>query len=782
MKKLDKRLLRMIQKTKGQFIAVAAVITIGLASFVGMKMGIVNLENTVNDYYALTHKSDLLIQVVKIPSNKVDRIGEVAHVADYNPRIVADTFMHTEGEEKVKLRVISTRKEDAINKPYLVEGRWIQNPSKEVMVIETFAKARGIQVGDTIDFSAEGKFYSLSVCAIVTSSEYIYVIEDEQTLLPDFSRFGILYADVDFVKRAFGFGDAYNEALIRVDDQGQLDKTADRLEDLLEPYGVKRIYDAENSISDRMVQEEIAQGQKSSMAIPLIFLSVAAVIMSVMIARTVKNDRLTIGIIKALGYSNLQVVIHYTQYALAIGLVGALMGCGLGVYLAGAIAQMYADMVFNLPLITGKLYPEYLLMAILLTLLFCVGAGIAGAREVIGISPAESMRPEAPKSGKRILLEKLPWIWQKVPFTWKIVIRSLMRSKKRGIFLVLGISLTFAITILPIFMIDEFLNMFNYQFGGFMRFDYSINFNRPVSEKLEHTIKSLVAVDSIEPKVEVPFELVNGWRDKAVNVIGLESDTVLYRLEDLEGRTIQLQANRIYLSENLARYLNINANDKILIRNYIPGRPDQHLTVGAIISQKLGSNAYMERGSMNTLLLDDGLVTSYLVNSREDIKAVFSNYKHVSSVQSVSDMRDTFKQFMNLTYSSLFIMLGCAFVLGFAILYNAAIMSIHERTIEFSSLRVMGFEQREIFKMITRENIILTCLGILAGIPLSMAMMRGMKDAFSNEMYTFGTTISEAAFIQATASVLLFMLVSLYATYEKIHKLDFIDALKARVS
>jgi putative ABC transport system permease protein len=782
MKKLNVRLWRTLNKTKGQFIAVAAVIAIGIASFVGMKMGIVNLQNTVDDYYQMTNKADLQVQLVKIPEAQVDRLSGMAAVESYNPRVVVDTFMKTESQEKIKLRVVSIGFGDTINSPYIVEGHKIKDPAQDIMVIETFAKARGIKVGDTIEFLAEGRPEQMTVCAIVTSSEYIYVIEDEQTLLPDYARFGVVFLDRDFVQRSFGYSGAYNEILVKVKDKQLQDKVKDDLEDLLDPYGVKRMIDEENNISDRMVQEEIAQGQKSSLAIPMIFLAVAAGIMVVMISRTVKNDRLAIGIFKAMGYSDIQVMGHYASHAVAIGMVGSIVGCVLGIYMASAIATMYAETVFNLPLISGKLYPEYLALAVLMSSVFCVGAGIWGARGILSITPAESMRPDAPKKGKRIWLEKVPFIWKHTSFTWKIVIRSLLRSKKRVAFLILGISMTFAITILPIFMIDEFLTMFKYQFGEFLRFDYSINFSRPVSEKLVYTIESLVKVTEIEPKVEVPFELVMGWRKKAVNVIGLSADTKLYHLLDLEGYPIRMKPDEIYISENLARYLKVGKGDRLEIRNYLPDRDDVTLMVGGIVSQKLGSNAYMERSSMNHHLLDAHLVTSYILKSNGPVKAVFSDFKNVSSVQSVTDMRNTFQQFMSLTYASLFIMLACAFVLGFAILYNSAIMSIHERTMEFSSLRVMGFDKSDIFSLITRENLVLAVAGIAVGIPLSMGFMGMLKDAFSNEMYTFGSQIRFDAFLYATITVIGFVMVSLLATYEKIQKLDFIEALKARVS
>jgi len=783
MKKLNLRLYRLIKGSKGQVIAVTAVIIVGLLVYTALNMAAINLGNTVDDYYKITRFADLYAQVVKIPITAIKELENKFGIVEAQGRIVMDVPLKASDEnERVNVRVISLpNAEERINDIYIKQGEDIRNKTKDIIVIDQFAMARDIQVGDSLKIQIGGRQYTLNVRGIASSPEFIYLMENEQSFLPQPDKFGVIFVSDEFARQSFGYGDSYNEVIIKVEDEEQVNKTKDRLEKELDKYGVKRILEKENQLSNRMIHEELNGLEKASNTVPVIFLSIAAIILGIMISRMVKNDRTSIGVMKALGYNNLQIIFHYTKFSIFIGVLGALIGTILGTVLSGFMTQLYMQF-FNIPMLTVNIYYKYIFSAMVLSAIFCMGAGFLGGRRVLRIFPAESMRPEAPKAGRRILLEKAKSVWKKIPFTWKIVVRNVFRNKRRFVFISMGIALTFGMIFFTIHIFYVSLGVFDIHYGQFQKMDYIINFNRPMNKNVIMDLKNIIDVDAIEPKVEFPFETSRGWRNKVVNIIGVKRDTDFYSFLNLEGETINLPEKGIVLSENLAKYLNVSIGENVIIKSFIPHRDDVTIQVKNIIDQKLGINAYMNIDYMTDILLDNEMITGVYINSQDDVKTKLDELKNISSVQSIEDLINTFKEFMNLTLSSIGMLLVFSGILGFAIVYNATIMSIEERTLEFSSLRVMGFSRKELFNIIVRENFIMTILGIIIGIPLGRAMAKAMESVYSTYIYTFTLPISFSSYIYSALATIIFVVLAQLSTLRKIYKLDFMEALKSRIS
>lgn len=783
MRALDKRLWRMIGSTKGQFIAVTVVLAVGLLSYVALNMTLKNLDTTVQTYYRITNMADIFASVMRIPESQVQQLASIPGVASVNGRVVEDVKFETgKANEKSTLRLISLPQAmKPINDVYLVAG---EKPSDDthVLLIEMFAKARDIVVNDSFEVVIAGKHKRLTVSGIVANPEYLYLIEDEQSLLPDPAKFGVAYVTEQFAQSQLGYSKAYNNLLFTLDEGVNHDDMVNQLDKKIDKYGVLRLFKRDDLISARMVIEEIKQGEKSANAVPLLFLGVAAFIIAVMLGRIVKNDRVTIGVLKAMGYSNASIIWHYTKYALIIGLLGSLIGMLTGAASADSLAKMYTTTVFNIPILVGQVYPGYLLLALILGSAFCIMAGYMGARGILKIHPAESMRPEPPKTGKRILLERWRSFWSQVSFSWKIVIRNLFRSKKRVMFIILGIGLTYAVTLLPFYMMTSFLTMFDKQYGQMYRMDYTLTLSRAADDSVIHEIESLVDAKVVEPLIEFPFEIKRGWKSKIVNIVGIEPDSKMYHFTNPKGQIIGLPSSGIAITEGLARLLDVGIGDFLTVTSFIPGRNDVALRVSAIVEQPLGVNAYMTLHTMQAALMDDELVNAIVLQGDDIDASVFDTIKAIKSVQSLTDMMEIFQQFTTITYSSIVVMIVSAGILGFAIVYNSTIMTINERTLEFSSLRVLGFDKSEIFRMIVRENIVMAILGIIIGIPMGASMLGMMMASFSSELYTLKIASNPMVYVYTGLITLLFVFIAQLATYEKIHKLDFIDALKSRVS
>lgn len=785
MKKLDVRLLRLIKNSKGQFISISVMVVLALTIYVSFSMVADNLNDSIFNYYEATSFGDVFVEVVKIPKSAIDKLHSIEGIEKAEGRISSDVPLRVEDpNEKVRVRVVSLPKEeDGLNNAYLLNGKKLMDKSKATMVLQQFAVARGITTEDKIVPYIAGREYPLDVAGIVGSPEYIYLMENEQALMPAPEKFGVIYVTEDFAQSVLGYQGSYNEVMIKIKDGyiNQIDSIVDEIEDELDRYGVRQTVKREDQLSHSMMMQEVEQLETMATAITVLFLIVAGVIINVMLSRIVKNDRMSIGVMKALGYNNVKILAHYTKFSVMIGLVGSVLGILFSIPLSAAFTQMYM-LYMNIPMFKMKVYAAYFVYGIILTSVFCIISGLMGARSVLKILPADSMRPEAPKAGGRIWLENVKLVWNAISFSTKMVIRNILRNKRRAVFLMVGIALTYSITMVPIFMSSVWGNLFVLQYGEFQTMDYNIDFAKTMNHNALRELSQMIEVDLIEPKTEIPFELQNGWKKEIVSIIGISKNTTFYHLESPEGYPIDVPSSGLILSENLAKSLSVHIGDEILVKNYLPEKEDQSMIVKGITKQYLGANAYMDIETMSDLLGEKGVVTGALMNSKDEVVSKLMNVENIRQVQSVQDMKNSFLEFMDMMIYSVGVMMLFGGILGFAIVYNVTIISISERTMEFSSLRVMGFDKNEIYKMITKENSMMTLLGIILGIPLGYSMCKGIATSLSTELYSIPLIIEPISYVITAIATAFFVILAQLATIRKIYHLNFMEALKNRIS
>lgn len=781
-KKIDTMLLRMIGHSKGQFFAVFTIIVIGIAIFTAMNMTSVNMNKTVETYYRDNKFADLFLQTSPVPVQEAEALENIDGVKESMGRVTIDVPMVTDNpDERINLRLItSTGTEEELSRSTILEGKMISDSGNEAMLVEQFAKARDICVGDEIRIQAGGMQHKLSVVAIVANPEYIYLMENTQSIMPDEENFGVCYVSERFGQQVAGLAGSYNEILIRYEKGVDEEALIDDVEDRLHRYGVRQTVKQKDQMSNSIINQELTQLDTMANSLPSLFLLVAGLILMMMLSRLVKRDRMKIGVLKAIGYRNGQVLLHYVKYALISGTLGGVAGSLLGMALAGGMTRLYLD-YFNIPLLQIEFYYSYLVYAVLLSAGFCVLSGAIGARGVMKIAPADAMRTEAPKAGKRIVLEKLPFFWKRLSFSNKMVCKNLFRNKKRTVFVLAGITLTYAMMLFTSSMPDVMDQMMNEHFREFQKMDYNISFRKAVPKHAARDMEHLIDVEYLEGKLEFPFELANGNKKQAVNMIGLKRDTKFYSFRDAENRTVKIPKQGMLITENLAKALDVKTGELVQVKSFIPGRNDVSIQVKGVVKQTLGINAYMDIDAMGEVLLEKNLINGIYADSKDpEINKKLLRASNVASIMSIADTRAVYEKYMTMVALSVGSMVVFSGILGFCIVYNATIVSLGEREMEFSSLRVLGFSKREIFSMIVRENNIITILAILLGVPVGNLFAEYSSTAFSTDIYTLDMSPTLNALIMAGVYTVIFVLLAQLATYRKIKGLDFLQALKNR--
>ncbi|MCL5290524.1 MAG: FtsX-like permease family protein [Bacillota bacterium] len=508
---LTKKLRRTIWLTRGPFLAVVAVVMVGISVYIAMATSYYNLNRSQAMFYRETLFADYYFQVIKAPSQVIKQIESVPGVSKATGRIQKDLPLLKEKNQRGTVRLISypLPMEREVNRLQLLSGRlfnkYPQGGGVEVLTDPLFFQSNNLAANAAITIVAEGRRIPLTVVGTATSPELVYPMKDAATLITDPKTFGIVMMPQNQAQQILNLTGQINQVVLTLAPGAEEDKVKEQVEAILKPYGNLAAYPREQQLSHAVLQSKIDGLQASSRFLPAIFLGIAAAIQLVMLGRMIKSHRLQIGVMKALGYSNLQIMAHYTGYALTVALAGALLGSLLGLLLATAISKTYA-MYFNLPAAIGGVNLQAILYGFLISLTVGVLAGVTASRAVTKIQPAESMRPEPPKQGGRILLEHWSWLWRKLDANWRMSLRTVFRNRGRFGLTLVGVVFAVGMLVVALFARDSIDYMLKEHFYKQQRYDYSIRFANPVKEQELLNISRLAGEEKLNEMTGIASE------------------------------------------------------------------------------------------------------------------------------------------------------------------------------------------------------------------------------------------------------------------------------------
>ncbi|MEM9594416.1 MAG: ABC transporter permease, partial [Acidobacteriota bacterium] len=325
MRAIHRKLLRDLWLIKGQVVAISAVIAVGIAMFIAYLSTFGSLEATQQAYYDRYRFADVFASLKRAPNRLESRIADLPGVAAVQTRVVAEVTLDVEGmREPVTGRLVSIpdRRTPILNDLALQKGRWIETGrSDEVIVTEGFALAHDLEPGDSLTAVINGRRRQLDVVGIALSPEFVYNIRPGD-LMPDDARFGVLWIERRALATAFDMEGGFNDVSLKLLPGTEVDAVIARLDDLLEPYGGLGALPRELQVSNWYLDNELRQLRGFGFMVPMVFLTVAAFLLNVVLTRIVSVQREQIAALKALGYDNLEVGWHYTLWSLGIAVVG----------------------------------------------------------------------------------------------------------------------------------------------------------------------------------------------------------------------------------------------------------------------------------------------------------------------------------------------------------------------------------------------------------------------------------------------------------------------------
>lgn len=786
---LTKKMLRTMYRSRGQVLAVGAVVLCGTASYISLASCYRNLLLTRDTYYAQNRFADFEIIFERAPNTAGFRVQEIPGVRQVRTRIVDEVKLEIAGLNEARSgRIVSMPDErrNVLNDIVVTDGRYFEPGAlNEVILSQRFAEANGLSLGDNIEATIEGRKHTLRVVGYGLSPEFIYVIRNLAELVPAPERFGILWVPKSFAEDAFNMQAACNNIIGSADDPEAIDRILETAEDLLAPYGVYSKVARKDQVSNNFISSEIRGLGVQARVMPTIFLGVAALVIFIVLNRMVRNERTQIGLMKAYGYSNLAVAMHYIQYALFQTILGGTAGFVAGQLLARAMMGMYVQF-YTFPLLESRIYPDVLARSIAIAVGFAILGAAAAAYRAARIHPAESMRPEAPRIGHRVFLERYRALWARLSFTWKMIARNVSRSKFRAGLNVFGVAISTALLIVAFYAIDAMNFLLDYQYRQTQKQDATISF---FVERGEDALREAARFDHVreaEALLQYPFEMRNGWRKRDVVVIGMERDSDLQMLTDSKYRPVDVGESGLVLSNALAQSLDVEAGDEVVLKPLM-GKitKEKRVPVSKIVEQYFGLSGYMNIEALSRVLDESYALNAVLVRA-EPGKAplLHAQLKDVPIVSSVELREDAYRKLQETIATSMRIMsvmsVFFAGVIAFAIIYNVTLVSLAERQRELASLRVLGFSQSEVGRILFNENFVTGALGLMAGVPMGIAMVRGMMNAFNTDLFRFPFYIAPTTYAMAMAMTVGYIVITNVAVRFKIRRLDLVETLKAR--
>lgn len=763
---LTRKLVRDLRENAMQLLAMMLLCFLGTWIFSGLD-GTWRLMNlTVESYFEECNLSDFWVSTASISRQDVARVRRTPGVAAAQCRTSVTVDVENLGDG-VEAALEIYEGDFEINKPYLRSGSMLSaSDTKGCLIEEQFAQAHGLNIGDTVTLDVAGQVMHFVIRGTALSAEYTITSKE---IVPDPEHYGFL-----FLSHA-AFSDLpYTSVLVKTEVGADPESVRAALEEAV-PSAIVISTNSHNNIS--MARNYAVMFRGMTRVFPVLAYAVAALIVVSTLKRMIDKERLEIGTLKALGYSNRRIRRHYLWYAMIPSAVGSLIGLYSGWY---TIPDVLWKMMVHNSRYPYMLRPKVSLSAYgmaLLSVLLSAAICILTLRSSLNEQTADLMRPKPPKSGTRVLLERWKRLWAKLGFNMKMIVRNLMRNKGRTAIVLVGI-ISCNMLIIATFGLQESLTWFMRQYyGGTLSYDLRVDLEQGRAGTLESYQKRLSA-EKVEGIMELNVSLHGGGTARACRLTVLKENQTIIRLT-ADQTILPMPERDLVISRKLARVMGISLGDPVSI--YLPGdsKPIE-LTVAEYADTNAAQGLFLGESAWNRCRKGAFQVNALLLVKPDEM--TLHRIGEMEEVDAVHELEDQFHQAMTIldaTAAAFSILSGAALGLAFVICYNMGLMNFTERIRDYATLKVLGYHQREIRSLMLRESNLTAVLGVLLGIFPGIALVEIILKTCEFESMVFVRHVSLRSILLASVITYSFSLFVEWLLTRKVRGIDMVEALKS---
>lgn len=787
---LNRMLARDLFTARGLLLAVMSIIIIGVMCYVTMQTAYHNLQGAKQRYYTQCHMADFWLSLRKAPNSELRRLAELPGIAALQSRVsLLATADLPNFDPPITLQVVSLpRLETAkVNGILLRDGSWFSSDvAGEAIVSEMFAHAHRLQLGSTLKVLLNNRMRNLRIVGLAMGSEFTYAL-GPGAIMPDPERFGVCYVPQRFAEEAAGYQGAANEIVGRFSPQTAAQKKATlrQLEAKLEPYGRLSTTLLKDQTSNQFLTAELEGLGAFANVLPTIFLVVAALVLNVLIGRLVRQQRTTIGTLKAIGYGDTRLCVHYLMFGASVGLVGGLAGSLLGQWAGAGLTVIYRQ-YFELPDLRADFFPMLHARAIGASLLCAAAGSLQAVLHVLHLQPAAAMRPEPPQQGGRIWLERVTWFWTRLAAPWRLAVRSLTRHGYRTAAGVFASAMGAGLLGTGLMMLESQTYLINFEFFRVVRSDIDLVFDDVLTKDTMNELGKLPGVLLAEPQLQLSCEFRHGPYQRRASITGLLPGATLTKPHEGEF-PIRLPQTGIVMGKRLADKLHVQVGDAIEVDVIRLRQPPKRVFVTRITDGFLGMSVYADIEVLSRLAEESWAMNAAQLrtdNSPDTTGRLFRRLKQMPAVQSVVSRRDMIRGLTETLLQNQKVFIGVIVVFSGSIFFgsilNASLVSLAERQREVGTMRALGYSPWRVGTMFLRESVLINMLGVALGIPVGYLLITLIARLYDSDLIRLPVVSAPWIPLATIVTGAAFTLLAHAVVQRVVHRMDWLEALKTK--
>lgn len=789
---LQRKLLRDLSAARAQFGAVVLIIIFGVAAFVATYESYQNLYISYEHTYDRLSMADYWITVDYLPVRATRDMNKIPGVTAQG-RIIGNVKIDLKlaGGQRVEGRVVSLPAEThpEINDVSVEMGSYFSpGGRREILVEKRFAEYHHLEPGDWLTLERGETKAPFRVAGVVVSPEYIWIAKSFQEPMPTAMTFGILFMPQSRAEALFGMNGLVNEINLLLDEGADSQEALAAVKQVLHRYHIKRITGQNEPVaistrkidivhgvrtahmverhdqpSHHLLKQDLDGFQQMSVLFPTLFLSLAALAIYVLLSRLVEAQRVHIGLMRALGYSRLQVLGHYIGFALAVGLLGSVIGALVGHLVAGTLTSFYIGFL-RIPYTVLRPQWSVVIIGIIIGTIVPLLAGILPAWSTSRLRPAEAMRPPPPPAAHRTFVELLLPFIPRLPSTLKLPLRNTFRNLRRSLFMATGVMSATAMILVSLSFVDMMDWIVVTQFEKIQNYDARVIFQGIGSEATARYIERLDGVSAGEAILEHPYRISLADEVHDTAIMGMEPDSTMYHLLTPQGDRVRVTEDGLLLPLPVRDQLGAELGDLLRLEPTVGTVGEAETHVAGIIAEPLGSRAYLPLEDAQDMLDLPGAATGVLLRfdgepSPQLLKRIY-DLPQVASIEFAGSLREFIDEMMGFFWAFIGVMLAMSFGLGIAIIFNGVTINVLERRREIAIMRAVGMSNRQLTAIITLENLGIALLGILIGLPAGYYIANYFMEQASTEIMSMPAIIYPRSYLIAALCSLVILLLS----------------------
>ena len=785
---LRRKMIRDIKQNLSQFITILLMVFIGIMAYSGIESYMEGMKETANNFYGDYNLQDLNV-MGELSEENINTVKEISNVKNAEGKLKVNGVLENDDDTTISMNFIE---ENEISKFYIVDGENFNKDTKGIWIDNFFAEENNLKIGDTLKIKYDGYVFKEKIVGLINVPDHVYDVKDESQLYPDHKTFGFAYASINelegFIKNQvmkeanltdesifnqvfsdFNYKNyiKYNYIMVDLDNKDKFNEVKNSIEEKIDNVAVINI---EDTASYKQYQGEIEEGETYIGVFSGLFLFIALLSVVTTMNRVVKKQRLQIGTLKALGFKQRKIVLHYISYSFWISIVAALLGLVAGRYFIGSVfiglEMSFFEIPNGMPIIKNDSY----VVAALVVL--CVSfVTYLSTRKILKEKTADTLRNEIPSVKSKSLNITTTGIFKKMSFNTKWNIRDMFRNKARTITGIVGITACAMLIVCSLGMLDSMNYFIDLQFNRIFNFEYKLSLKSDISTE---NLKELTDKYGDNTSQSIYIEIKDNDGNIESNNIFVTDSKDYVRFVDDKDQFINVDRDDgVYITYKLAKTKGYNIGDEISW--HISGNNKYYTSkIVGFNKDPQNQNLTMTRKYLESLDIEykpDSLYTNVDLSGNKDIAGV-------TVISNIDKLKEGMDGMLETMKTMLVLIIVIAIILGSVIIYNLGILSYTEKQYQFATLKVLGFKDKQIQKIFIRQNNIVSVISIILGLPAGFYLTDWLFKTAIEEHYDFGAHINLVSYVLAAIGTFVISYVVSKILAKKIRKIDMVTSLK----